>query len=191
VPSSARAGKESGRLTRGYILGVGTNVEPERNARRIVEHLVGSFGTVLLSRFYETAPVGMESDRPFVNFCAFVRTALAPGACKAVCVGIEVALGRDRTHPRAKTRDRTADLDLLVRYRADGSRVRLQPVAGYLARPAAELAAILSPGRAVPPAGGRVRAVAAGGARLGEAPAAVDRDDRAGLVVVGQDRLHR
>lgn len=123
----------------GYLLGIGSNLDPRRNALRIVDRLRQRFGDVLLSRFHETAPVGMDSDRGFINFCAFVATSLEPSACKQACVGIEIALGRDRSHPASKTRDRTADIDLLVRIRPDGSRIELEPIAAYLAEPAAEV----------------------------------------------------
>src|SRR5690349_12568999 len=113
APSRTEAAAEDVRC--GYILGIGTNIEPERNVSRIIEQLAHKFGRILISRFYETAPVGMTSDRPFINFCAFVRTALEPVACKAACVDIEVELGRDRAHPCRKTRDRPADIDLLTR----------------------------------------------------------------------------
>lgn len=174
----------------GYILGIGSNVNPRANVPRLLEQLVRHFGPILISRFYETAPVGMDGERRFINFCAFARTRLEPLACKAICVGIEVALGRDRTHPSRKTRDRPADIDLLVRVGADGQRVQLEAIADYLAQPAAEIVTLLSAGQPMPAARGRCRTLMVGELLLGEAPAAIDRDDRAGLVVVGQDRLH-
>lgn len=123
----------------GYLLGVGTNLDPQRNALRIIDCLRQRFGEVLLSGLHETAPVGMDSDRRFINFCAFVATALEPGACKQACVEIEIALGRDRAHPASKTRDRPADIDLLIRVGPEGSLIELEPIAPYLAEPAAEL----------------------------------------------------
>ncbi|MEK0085436.1 2-amino-4-hydroxy-6-hydroxymethyldihydropteridine diphosphokinase [Benzoatithermus flavus] len=172
-------------MREGYLLGIGTNLDPERNALRIVERLVVRFGRILLSRLYATAPVGMTSERTFLNFCAFAATDLEPAAMKALCVGIEVELGRDRSHPGSKTRDRPADIDLQIRFFADGSRIVLEEIPPYLAVPAAEILALLSPGEPVPPAGAGICVLAAGGLRLGEAPAAVDRDDGTGLVVVG------
>ena len=59
-------------MRQGFILGIGTNVDPERNARHIVERLVHRFGRTLVSRFHYTEPVGMDSDRRFINYCAFV-----------------------------------------------------------------------------------------------------------------------
>lgn len=172
-------------MREGYLLGIGTNLDPERNALRIVERLVARFGRILLSRLYATAPVGMASGRTFLNFCAFAATELEPAAMKALCVGIEVELGRDRSHPGSKTRDRPADIDLQIRFLADGSRVVLEEIPPYLAAPADEILALLSPGEPVPPAGADVRVLASGSLRLGETPAAVDRDDGAGLIVVG------
>lgn len=181
----------------GYILGIGTNVEPDLNAARIAAHLADAFGYVLLSRFYRTAPVGMTSAHPFVNYCAYVPSALEPACCKGLCVGIELALGRDRSHPSCKTRDRPADIDLIGRVSrpvpAEGL-TALRPDA-YLVAPFAEIAALLS-GRSAPPPQGDVCAAAMPGCRggfprLGETPATVHRDDGAGLIVVLEDGFHR
>ena len=169
----------------GYVLGIGSNIEPEKNVPRIVDQLISEFGMILISRFHETAPVGMHTDRLFINFCVFARTTFEPAACKAACTNIEVKLGRDRTHPCRKTRDRAADIDVLARLHVDGSRIQLQETPDYLAEAAAEIYAILSPGWPVPVARGHVRTLTVGNLQLGHAPAAVDRDDRAGLVVVG------
>jgi len=181
----------------GYILGIGTNVEPDRNAVRIATRLADLFGSVLISRFYRTAPVGMSSAHPFVNYCAYVPSALEPACCKRLCVEIELALGRDRAHPCCKTRDRPADIDLIGRVSrpiaADGL-TALRPDA-YLAAPFAEIAALLTK-RTVPLPRGELCAAAmpgcrSGSPRLGETPASIHRDDSAGLIVVLEDGLHR
>ena len=177
-------------MTQGYLLGIGTNLDPERNVPDIVEALLLIFGRIQLSRFYQTLPIGMESTKPFINFCAFVPTELGPEACKAACVGIEIALGRDRLHPASKTRDRPADLDLLMQVGCDGERVELEPVPVYLAAPAAELIAALSPGADVTVLPGCVRRFVLRGRWLGETPTTIDGNDGPGLVAVGQDRFH-
>ncbi|NUB29690.1 hypothetical protein GAY30_33540 [Azospirillum brasilense] len=181
----------------GYILGIGTNVEPDLNAARIAARLANLFGSVLLSRFYRTAPVGMTSAHPFVNYCAYVPSTLEPACCKGLCVEIELALGRDRAHPCCKTRDRPADIDLIGRV---GRAIPLDGLAAlrpdaYLAAPFAEITALLT-GRPVPPPRGELCITATlgcrgGSPRLGEAPATVHRDDGAGLIVVLEDGLHR
>ncbi|TWA71553.1 2-amino-4-hydroxy-6-hydroxymethyldihydropteridine diphosphokinase [Azospirillum brasilense] len=181
----------------GHILGIGTNLDPERNAARIAARLADLFGRVLLSRFYRTAPVGMASAHPFVNYVAYVPSALDPACCKGLCVGIELALGRDRDHPGCKTRDRPADIDLIGRvgrsFPADGlAALRPDP---YLAAPFAEIAALLT-GKPVPPPQGDLCATplpgcSVGSPRLGETPATVHRDDGAGLIVVLENGLDR
>lgn len=133
------------RLRQGYLLGIGSNVDPERNTVLIIDRLRRSFGEILVSRIIQTEPVGMTSQHRFSNFCAYVETALEPALCKAECVAIEVELGRDRAHPMSKVRDRPADIDLLIRVNKDGSRTDLEAIADYLAEPATELIAILWP----------------------------------------------
>lgn len=186
VPSSA-----------GYILGVGTNLDPEKSAARIVAYLASEFGHVVFSRFYYTDPVGMTSRHRFVNFCAFVPSELEPAACKAICVGIEVAMGRDRAHPSCKTRDRAADLDLITQLRPPASPRDLDalPIDAYLIQPFRELLSVLA-GHHPPGPAGELCPVPFPGAgldtaRLGEAPAAVHRDDGTGLIVVLENGLHR
>ncbi len=176
-------------MTQGYLLGIGTNLDPERNVPAIVEALLRCFGSIQLSRFYQTLPIGMQSTKRFINFCAFVPTELGPEACKAACVAIEIALGRDRSHPASKTRDRPADLDLLIQLGNDGEWVQLEPVPDYLAVAAAELTAVLSPGADVPALTGCVRGFVLRGRWLGETPTTIDGNDGPGLVAVGQDRI--
>ena len=53
-------------MRQGFILGIGTNVDPERNARHIVERLVDRFGRTLVSRLHYTEPVGMDK-RPAIH----------------------------------------------------------------------------------------------------------------------------
>lgn len=181
----------------GYILGVGTNLDPENSAAHIVTHLAAEFGRVLLSRFYYTDPVGMTTRHRFVNFCAFVPSEFEPAACKAMCVGIEIAMGRDRAHPACKTRDRVADLDLIARLDTlmpppDPDAL---PVDSYLIPPFRELLAVLA-GRHPPGPAGTLCPVPFPGfgpdtARLGEAPAAVHRDDGTGLVRILENGFDR
>jgi 2-amino-4-hydroxy-6-hydroxymethyldihydropteridine diphosphokinase len=189
LPVSEFGGPLESNMRQGFILGIGTNVNPERNARHIVERLVHRFGRTLVSRFHYTEPVGMDSDRQFINYCAFVETRLDPVACKSACVAIEIELGRDRTDPFRKTRDRTADIDLLAQLLPGPTTLRMADIADYLARPLGELTALLALDRAVLDRRSDAQRRPFVHDALGKAPAAIDRDDRAGLVVVGQDRL--
>jgi 2-amino-4-hydroxy-6-hydroxymethyldihydropteridine diphosphokinase len=189
LPVSESGCTSGGNMRQGFIFGIGTNVDPERNARHIVERLVHRFGRTLVSRFHYTEPVGMDSDRRFINYCAFVETGLDPVACKSACVAIEVELGRDRTDPFRKTRNRTADIDLLAQLLPGPTTLRLEQVADYLVQPLRELTALLALDRAVLGRRDDVHRRPFVQDALGKAPTAVDCDDRAGLVVVGHDRL--
>src|SRR4051812_38000130 len=122
-------------MRQGFILGIGTNIDPERNARHIVDRLAHRFGRISVSCFCRTEPVGMDSSRQFINYCAFIETMLDPAACKSVCVAIEVELGRDRTDPFRKIHDRTADIDLLAQLFPGLQTRKLADVSDYLVRP--------------------------------------------------------
>lgn len=169
-------------MKRGFLLGVGSNLAPEKNAGLVIEHLVAAFGPIYLSRIYYTAPVEIASPQAFVNFCAFIPTALREPEFKARCVAIETALGRDRSNPLRKILDRPADLDVLA---SGETLVGLTELPDYLRQPGAELRALIC-GERVPVMQGAVCRVVAGGLYLGETPTAVDRDDGAGLVVISE-----
>jgi 2-amino-4-hydroxy-6-hydroxymethyldihydropteridine diphosphokinase len=170
----------------GYIVGVGSNIEPERNSLAVLDKLAACFGSIIVSRMYYTDPVGMKSIRRFVNFSVYVRSHLAPTQFKAVCTRIEIELGRNRSDPSSKTADRAADIDLLVE-------VPCQELASvnigdnaYLLQPTREIVALLLE-TPVPGAKGELCVIFP----LGDAPTTVDHDDRAGLIVIGQEGLNR
>ncbi|MEW6219128.1 MAG: 2-amino-4-hydroxy-6-hydroxymethyldihydropteridine diphosphokinase [Thermodesulfobacteriota bacterium] len=63
-----------------------------------------------ISRPYATAPVGVETSRPFTNAVGMVHTVLEPETLLGVLLAIETAMGRDRRQGP----DRPVDLDLLT-----------------------------------------------------------------------------
>lgn len=98
----------------GYLLGIGSNIEPEKNIALIISELVKSFDTLHLSRVLHIPPIGMNSNRDFLNLVVFIETDLAESELKQQCNQIEIALGRDRNDPHRKQKDRSADLDILA-----------------------------------------------------------------------------
>lgn len=64
-----------------------------------------------VSPYYVTAPVGYLEQPDFTNQCVRVVTALTPEALLGVCLGIEAALGRERTFRNAP---RIIDIDVLL-----------------------------------------------------------------------------
>lgn len=171
---------------RGFVIGIGSNIAPERNVPRILRALLDEFGTLRMSRILRTRPVGMASQAEFLNLAVFVETDLDATALKAVCNRIETGLGRDRDDPDSARRDRPADLDILFVLLPDQAPRPL--VEGeYQRRVVAELLAFLElgPAPAGLPAG---EPVDLGGVSAGEVAAAVDRQGGAGDVVVVEQR---
>lgn len=98
----------------GYILGIGSNIEPYKNIALIITELVNRFKTIHLSRVVQIPPIGMNSSRDFLNLVVFIETDLPESDLKQQCNQIETSLGRDRNDPDRKMKDRPADLDILA-----------------------------------------------------------------------------
>ncbi|WP_455384897.1 2-amino-4-hydroxy-6-hydroxymethyldihydropteridine diphosphokinase [Acidihalobacter prosperus] len=167
---------------RGFVIGIGSNVAPERNVPRILRALLEQFGSLRMSRILRTRPVGMASRAEFLNLAVFVETDLDAGALKRICNRIETDLGRDRDDPDSAHKDRPADLDILFPVVPGQA---LQPVVeGEYQQPVvADLLGFLGldrPPEELPPG----EAVILGDVSAGEMAAAVDRQGGAGDVVV-------
>lgn len=174
-------------LAAGYVIGIGSNIEPECNVPRILHALLDAFGALRMSRVLRTRPVGMASQADFLNLAVFVETGMDAGALKSLCNRIETGLGRDRNDPDSARKDRPADLDILFRLGGDAAVPPLERVDGAYLRPAvADVYALL--GLADPGGGVPGMAVRLGEASAGEVPAAVHLDCRTGHVVVVEQR---
>lgn len=97
----------------GYLLGIGSNLSPNRNIAHIIKALLEQFPELSLSRVLHIPPVGMNSQHDFLNMAVFIETELAQTELKALCNDLETQLGRDRDDPASKVKDRPADLDIL------------------------------------------------------------------------------
>lgn len=95
------------------IVALGANIgERWQNICRALERLKETPGvfSVTPSNTYETAPVGMENQPPFLNLVAGVETALSPDELMRRLLEVENELGRRRD---MRWGPRTIDLDLL------------------------------------------------------------------------------
>lgn len=95
------------------IIALGSNLgDRHANVSRALENLRSSPGihSVMPSPVYETAPVGVEDQPPFLNLVAGVETGLSPEELMTLLLEIEKRLGRIRT---TRWGPRTIDLDLL------------------------------------------------------------------------------
>jgi 2-amino-4-hydroxy-6-hydroxymethyldihydropteridine diphosphokinase len=165
----------------GYLIGLGSNIDPLDNFARIIELLLHCFDHISLSRVLNIPPVGMNSHRNFLNAVAFIETDMKEPELKTICNQIEIALGRDRSDPDSKKKDRPADLDILTfaRFPEDADRPASSITDEYFLYPLIdELKAYLC-GR--PPVslqkGSRV---SVDNLTLGEAATTIHRDSHAG-----------
>tara|TARA_R110002153_G_scaffold178649_1_gene331951 strand:- start:43700 stop:44230 length:531 start_codon:yes stop_codon:yes gene_type:complete len=98
----------------GYLLGIGSNIDPQANIAKIIHLLLCQLPRLTLSRVLKIPPIGMNSQRDFLNVVVFIETVMSKAELKIICNDIEIKLGRDRHDPARKTKDRTADLDILT-----------------------------------------------------------------------------
>ncbi len=99
-------------MTRAFI-GVGSNLEPERNLRESLRQLASCVRVLDISTVFVTEPIGRPEQASYYNCVAAVETSFAPLALKQdVLRRIENRLGRMRGDDRYAAR--TIDLDLLL-----------------------------------------------------------------------------
>jgi len=98
-------------MTRAYV-GLGSNIEPEKNVRAAVRLLAAAEHVVAISTFYRTESVPPGAP-PFINGALALEVLKRPRELKLdVLRGVEMRLGRARTAD--KNAPRTIDCDLLV-----------------------------------------------------------------------------
>jgi 2-amino-4-hydroxy-6-hydroxymethyldihydropteridine diphosphokinase len=99
---------------RAVYIGLGGNLgDPIATLRDALVRIAGLDGVELdaVSSAYESAPVGLTDQPPFVNAAARIFTALPLRDVLAGLLGVEQELGRVRT---ARYGPRTCDLDILL-----------------------------------------------------------------------------
>lgn len=99
-------------MSKAYI-GIGSNIDPERNITSAIQMLRTRVRVTGLSRFYLTEALGRPDSPPFVNGVIEIDTDLGPRELKFdVLRRIEESLGRVRSSD--KYAPRTLDLDIIV-----------------------------------------------------------------------------
>ncbi len=91
-------------------VGLGSNIEPERNVPRAVRRLTAAFGEMRVSPVYRCPAVGMRGA-DFMNLVVGFRSAEAVDSIEAVLTELEADSGRVRSR---EVVSRTLDLDLLL-----------------------------------------------------------------------------
>jgi 2-amino-4-hydroxy-6-hydroxymethyldihydropteridine diphosphokinase len=99
------------RATSKAYLGIGSNLDVERNVRSGADALRETFGEVHFSPVYRSAAVGFTGG-DFINLAACITTRLQPLELKDYLNALENRHGRLRNTP--KFSDRTLDVDILL-----------------------------------------------------------------------------
>lgn len=94
------------------IIGVGSNIDPQKNIAKVREMLARDFSVISESAFMRTKPIGHQRQADFVNGAVLLRTDMGLESLRGRLKKIEDALGRRRT--AEKFGPRTVDLDIVV-----------------------------------------------------------------------------
>lgn len=98
------------------FVGVGSNIDPVRNTRLALAELTSRFDDVLVSRIFESEPVGFEGDN-FLNLVVRFSTELPPPVLLEELRKLEDMTGRVRASINGYDKEfasRTLDLDILL-----------------------------------------------------------------------------
>ncbi len=94
------------------IIGIGSNMDPDRHIRLVLDLLAAELSLMAVSGFVRTAPIGITDQPDFVNGAALVETSMGMEEFGKYLKRLEDRLGRDRTQP--KFGPRNIDLDIVV-----------------------------------------------------------------------------
>ena len=94
------------------IIGIGSNIEAEKNIFEMLELLKQKVDVINLSAFIQTKPIGITNQPDFTNGAVKIQTELSEKILKKLLKQIEDQLGRDRSQP--KFGPRCIDLDIVI-----------------------------------------------------------------------------
>ena len=94
------------------VIGLGSNVDPEKNIQKAKEILKKDFHVLAESTFGHTKPIGNPDQPDFINGVVFLETDLTMDQLNGTLKELENRLGRIRTAD--KYLPRTIDLDIIV-----------------------------------------------------------------------------
>ncbi len=93
------------------LIGMGSNIEPEKNLKQAADALREVFSEVRFSSVYQSKAVGMDGD-DFYNACCMIKTGFDEASLRKQLKSLEDVQGRDRSE--GSWRPRTLDLDVLM-----------------------------------------------------------------------------
>ncbi|MFC0268689.1 2-amino-4-hydroxy-6-hydroxymethyldihydropteridine diphosphokinase [Kushneria aurantia] len=94
------------------LFSLGSNSDRERRIGAALTALNDAFGTLWLSRIFESRPVGFNSPHNFYNLVAGAHCNMTVAETSAWCKAVERANGRDHSAPKFSAR--SLDIDILT-----------------------------------------------------------------------------
>lgn len=94
------------------IVGIGSNVEPEKNIAKMLKLLANEVVIVQVSKIVKTKPIGIANQPDFSNAAVRIKTEKGMDELNQLLKSLEDQMGRDRTQP--KFGPRTIDLDIMI-----------------------------------------------------------------------------
>ncbi|MDD4144305.1 MAG: 2-amino-4-hydroxy-6-hydroxymethyldihydropteridine diphosphokinase [Prolixibacteraceae bacterium] len=94
------------------MIGIGSNIDAEKNISGILKILGSGVNIVKVSKLVKTKPIGIKDQPDYTNGAVKIKTVLGFDELRMLLKNIEDRLGRDRKAP--KYGPRTIDLDIVV-----------------------------------------------------------------------------
>jgi 2-amino-4-hydroxy-6-hydroxymethyldihydropteridine diphosphokinase len=94
------------------IIGIGSNVEADKNIPEILRLLAEKVEVIQVSEMVQTKPIGIIEQADYINGAVLIRTEMNIEALTLYLKELEDRMGRDRS--QKKFGPRNIDLDILI-----------------------------------------------------------------------------
>ena len=94
------------------IIGIGSNIEAEKNITEMLRLLSADVEIIKVSKLMQTKPIGITDQADYTNGAVYIRTIMSLKSLSLYLKNLEDQMGRDRTQP--KFGPRNIDLDILI-----------------------------------------------------------------------------
>jgi 2-amino-4-hydroxy-6-hydroxymethyldihydropteridine diphosphokinase len=94
------------------IIGIGSNIDADRNIPEMFRHLAEKVEIVQVSQMVQTKPIGLAGQADYTNGAVLIRTDMNLEELTLYLKKLEDRMGRDRQ--QEKSGPRTIDLDILI-----------------------------------------------------------------------------
>jgi 2-amino-4-hydroxy-6-hydroxymethyldihydropteridine diphosphokinase len=97
-----------------YLIGLGSNIQPERNISRACKEIADYLDILNQSPVLINPPCGNTLNFTFHNQILLIHSLKSAGELKSLFETLEIELGREPKCPERKFKDRTIDIDILA-----------------------------------------------------------------------------